>query len=43
MADPRNATPPHRPSIGVLSEDKVVRKESSDNYSKVLVQFLSGD
>ena len=41
MADPRNTTPPHRPSIGVLSEDKVVRKESSDNYSKVLVQFLA--
>jgi hypothetical protein len=37
----RNTPPSHIPITGVLSENKVVRKESSDNYSQVLVQFLA--
>ena len=41
MTSPRKSPPPHRPSIGVLSEDKVIRRESADDYSQVLVQFLA--
>lgn len=41
MTDLCKTPPPHRPSIGVLSEDKVIRRESADDYSQVLVQFLA--
>ena len=36
-----NNPPPHGPSKGVLSENKVVRRESADNYSFVLFQFFA--
>ena len=41
MTDLRNTPPPYGPSMGVLSEDKVIRKESADDYSQVLIQFLA--
>ena len=36
-----NTPPPPNPTTGVLSENKVIRRESADNYSQVLVQFLA--
>lgn len=41
MTDPQKAPPPHSPSMGVHSEDEAVRRESADDYSQVLVQFLA--
>ena len=29
------------PTAGVICEDKVIRRESADDYSQVLVQFLA--
>ena len=36
-----NNPPPHGPSKGVLSENKVVRAESADGYAWVLIQFFA--
>ena len=36
-----NTPPPHSPSMGVLSENKVIRAESADDYSWVLIQFFA--
>ena len=41
MTNPRNTPPPLGPITGVLSENKVVRRESADNYSFVLFQFFA--
>jgi len=41
MADPRNTPPPHSPSMGVASQNKVIRRESADNYSWVLIEFFA--
>ena len=41
MTSPRKSPPPYGPSMGVLHDEEVVRKESSDNYSQVLVQFFA--
>lgn len=41
MTSLRNPPPPHSQTKGVLHDEEVVRKESSDNYSQVLVQFLA--
>ena len=41
MTDLRNTPPPHSPSMGVLSENKVIRRESADDYSFVLFQFFA--
>ena len=41
MTDLRNNPPPYGPSMGVLSENKVVRRETADNYSWVLIQFFA--
>ena len=41
MTNPQKDPPPHHPSVGGLSEDKVIRRESADAYSQVLVQFLA--
>ena len=36
-----NTPPPHRPYLGVLSENKVVRAESADGYAWVLIEFFA--
>ena len=41
MINPHKAPPPHSPSMGVLSENKVIRAESADDYSWVLIQFFA--
>ena len=41
MNDPRNTPPPHRPSKGVASQYKAIRRESADNYSWVLIEFFA--
>jgi hypothetical protein len=41
MTNPRKAPPPHSPSMGVLSENKVIRAESADDYSWVLIDFFA--
>ena len=41
MTNPHKSPPPHSQTMGVLHDEEVVRKESSDNYSQVLVQFLA--
>ena len=41
MTNPRNTPPPYGPSMGVLSENKVTRRESADDYSQVLIQFYA--
>ena len=41
MTNPRKAPPPPSPTTGVLSENKVIRRESADNYSWVLIQFFA--
>lgn len=41
MADPRNTPPTHSSSMGVVCENMVIRRESSDNYFEVLIQFLA--
>jgi len=37
----RNTPPPYGPSMGVLGENKVTRRESADDYSQVLIQFYA--
>ena len=41
MAKSHNTPPPHSPSMGVVCENAVVRRESADNYSFVLFQFFA--
>jgi hypothetical protein len=41
MTNPRNTPPPLGPITGVLSENKVVRRESADDYSRVLIDFFA--
>ena len=41
MINLRNTPPPHSPSMGVVCENAVVRRESADNYSFVLFQFFA--
>ena len=41
MAKSYKAPPPHRPSMGILCENKVIRRESADDYSFVLFQFFA--
>jgi hypothetical protein len=41
MTNPRNTPPPLGPITGVLSENKVIRRESADNYSWVLIEFFA--
>jgi len=41
MTNPCNIPPPQGPFSGALSEDKVIRKESADDYSQVLIQFFA--
>ena len=41
MAKSHNAPPPHRTSMGILCENKVIRTESADDYSQVLIQFFA--
>ena len=41
MTNPRNTPPPHSLTKGVLSENKVIRRESADDYSFVLFQFFA--
>ena len=41
MINPRKAPPRHGPSMGVLSKNKVIRRESADNYSWVLIEFFA--
>ena len=36
-----NTRPPHRPYLGVLSENKVVRAESANGYAWVLIEFFA--
>ena len=37
----RNTPPPPSPITGVLSENKVIRAESVDDYSWVLIEFFA--
>ena len=37
----RNTPPPRSPSMGVVCENKVIRAESVDNYSWVLIEFFA--
>jgi hypothetical protein len=37
----RNTPPPPSPTTGVLSENEVIRRESADDYSQVLIQFFA--
>ena len=41
MTNPQKASPPPSPTTGVLSENEVIRRESADNYSWVLIQFFA--
>ena len=41
MTNPRNTPPPLGPITGVLSENKVVRRESADDYSRVRIEFFA--
>ena len=41
MADPRNTPPPRSQSKGVARQNKVIRRESADDYSFVLFQFFA--
>lgn len=41
MTDPRKTPPPHSPPVGVVCENMVIRRESSDDYFRVLIQFLA--
>ena len=41
MTSPQKAPPPHSPSMGVVCENKVIRAESVDNYSWVLIEFFA--
>ena len=37
----RNPPPPHSQTMGVLSENEVIRAESADDYSWVLIDFFA--
>ena len=39
MTNPQKAPPPISPSMGVVIENNLIRRESSDDYSWVLIQF----
>ena len=41
MTSPRNPPPSHGPSMGVLSENEVIRAESADGYAWVLIEFFA--
>jgi len=41
MTNPRKAPPPPSPTTGVLSENEVIRAESADDYSWVLIDFFA--
>ena len=41
MVDPLNSLPPHQVSMGVAGQNKVIRRESADDYSFVLFQFFA--
>ena len=41
MTDLRNTPPPCDASKGVASQNKVIRTESADNYSWVLIEFFA--
>ena len=41
MSKLRNTPPSHSPVTGVLSENKVIRRESADDYAQVLIQFYA--
>ena len=41
MANPQKAPPPCGTSMGVASQNKVIRRESADNYSWVLIEFFA--
>ena len=41
MTSPRNPPPPPSPTTGVLSENEVIRAESADDYSWVLIDFFA--
>jgi hypothetical protein len=41
MTKRSNTPPPHSPVTGVLSENKVIRRESADDYAQVLIQFYA--
>lgn len=41
MTNPCNTPPHHSPSKGVVCENMVIRRESSDDYFRVLIQFLA--
>ena len=41
MTNPRNTPPPCGASKGVASQNKVIRRESADNYSWVLIEFFA--
>ena len=41
MTNPRNTPPSLGPITGVVSENKVVRRESADDYSRVLIDFFA--
>ena len=40
MTNLRNIPPPHGHTAGVVSDKDVVRKESADHYSWVLIEFF---
>ena len=41
MTNPRKAPPLPSPTTGVLSENEVIRAESADDYSWVLIDFFA--
>lgn len=41
MTDPLKSPPPHQVSTGVAGQNKVIRTESADNYSWVLIEFFA--
>jgi len=41
MTSPCNPPPPHSQTMGVLSENEVIRAESADDYSWVLIDFFA--
>ena len=41
MTKQQKVPPPHSPSMGVVCENKVIRRESADEYSWVLIEFFA--
>ena len=41
MINPCNTPPPNGHTAGVVAENKVIRRESADNYSWVLIEFFA--